>query len=33
MVKSVVQKIREPTKKNYKILHKVPVISIQVVMV
>ena len=27
MVKNVVQKIREPAKKNYKILHKVPVFN------
>ena len=27
MVKNVAEKIREPAKKNYKILHKVPVFN------
>ena len=33
MVKNVAQKKREPAKKNYNILHKVAVLTIQLVMI
>ena len=33
MVKNVAQEIREPAKKNYNILHKVALLTIQLVMI